>query len=141
MMDLPPKAIRPPTRKMIIANAGSGKTWSLSSEFARWCLENLSRTGRVGSDRILALTFTRKAAREILEAIVSRLVTAREHPDSAEFAALGSPNKDDLDCVIRDIAQNISRLQVMFGKVYVQSKRTFATNGLPGIAKRHRGIS
>lgn len=112
MMDLPPKAIRPPTRKMIIANAGSGKTWSLSSEFARWCLENLSRTGRVGSDRILALTFTRKAAREILEAIVSRLVTAREHPDSAEFAALGSPNKDDLDCVIRDIAQNISRLQV-----------------------------
>ncbi|RPG08784.1 MAG: hypothetical protein CBB84_005865 [Phycisphaera sp. TMED24] len=112
MMEFHPQQFRPPTQKMIIANAGSGKTWSLSSEFARWCLGNLSRTGRVDSDRILALTFTRKAAREILEAIVNRLVTAKKNPKSAEFKALGSPSKDHLDCVVKDIARNISRLQV-----------------------------
>ena len=112
MMEFNPQPFEPPTQKMIIANAGSGKTWSLSSEFARWCLGNLSRTGRVDSERILALTFTRKAAREILEAIVNRLVTAKKKPESAEFKALGSPSKDHLDCVVKDIARNISRLQV-----------------------------
>ena len=111
-MDFQPQQPDPPTQKMIIANAGSGKTWSLSSEFARWCLGNLARTGRVDSDRILALTFTRKAAREILESIVERLVTARKNPDSAEFKALGSPSQEHLDCVIKDLARNISRLQV-----------------------------
>ena len=112
MMDFQPQKVQSPTRKMIIANAGSGKTWSLSSEFARWCLDNLARTGRVDSDRILALTFTRKAAREILEAIVDRLVTARKDPKSAEFEALGSPSQEHLDCVMKDLARNISRLQV-----------------------------
>ena len=48
MMEFHPQQFGTPTQKMIIANAGSGKTWSLSSEFARWCLGNLSRTGRVG---------------------------------------------------------------------------------------------
>ena len=111
MMDFQPQQPDPPTQKMIIANAGSGKTWSLSSEFARWCLGTLARTGRVDSDRILALTFTRKAAREILESIVERLVTARKNPDSAEFKAR-FPSQEHLDCVIKDLARNISRLQV-----------------------------
>ena len=57
-MDFQPQQPDPPTQKMIVANAGSGKTGSLSSEFARWCLGNLTRTGRVDSDRILALRFT-----------------------------------------------------------------------------------
>ena len=111
-MDFDIQHVKPPTQKMIIANAGSGKTWSLSSEFARWCLQNLIRTGHVGSDRILALTFSRKAAREILEAIVQRLVTAKADPSSAEYKALGSPSQEHLDCVMKDLARNISRIQV-----------------------------
>ena len=78
----------PPRRSIVIANAGCGKTWTLSTRFARWCLDRLAREGRACPERILALTFTRKAAGEILEAVVLRFTEALDG-DKAVMAALG----------------------------------------------------
>ncbi len=52
----------------IIANAGSGKTHRLATRY----IELLER--EVPAERIVALTFTRKAAGEFLDAIFKRLV-------------------------------------------------------------------
>jgi ATP-dependent exoDNAse (exonuclease V) beta subunit len=51
----------------IIANAGSGKTYRLTTRY----IELLER--QVPAERIVALTFTRKAAGEFLDAIFERL--------------------------------------------------------------------
>ena len=52
---------------LIVANAGSGKTYRLVTR----CLELLARGE--APDRILALTFTRKAAAEFLQKLFGRL--------------------------------------------------------------------
>ena len=57
-----------PSRSVVVeACAGSGKTWLLASRVVRLLL------GGVAPGEILAITFTRKAAREIEERVVSWL--------------------------------------------------------------------
>ena len=57
-----------PTRSVVVeACAGSGKTWLLASRIVRLLL------GGVAPGEILAITFTRKAAREIEERVVDWL--------------------------------------------------------------------
>jgi ATP-dependent exoDNAse (exonuclease V) beta subunit len=60
--------------KVIRASAGTGKTHELSSRYL-----SLLNTGQP-VDRILATTFTRKAAGEIFDRIVERLAHAATHP-------------------------------------------------------------
>ena len=83
----------PPRRSVVIANAGCGKTWTLSTRFARWCLDRLAREGKASPERILALTFTRKAAGEILEAVVQRFSEAIDG-DLSVLEALGHPSSE-----------------------------------------------
>ena len=59
---------------LIVANAGSGKTYRLVTR----CLELLARGE--SPDRILALTFTRKAAAEFLQKLFGRLAAAARDP-------------------------------------------------------------
>ena len=61
---------------LIVANAGSGKTYRLVTR----CLELLARDQ--APDKILALTFTRKAAAEFLQNLFGRLSGAIRNPDS-----------------------------------------------------------
>ncbi len=61
----------------IIANAGSGKTYRLATRY----IELLERG--VPAERIVALTFTRKAAGEFLDAIFNRLVEASSSAETA----------------------------------------------------------
>ncbi len=61
----------------IIANAGSGKTYRLVSRY----LELLQR--EVPAERIVALTFTRKAAGEFLDKIFERLLEGTKEGDAA----------------------------------------------------------
>jgi ATP-dependent helicase/nuclease subunit A len=61
----------------IIANAGSGKTYRLTTRY----IELLER--QVPAERIVALTFTRKAAGEFLDAIFGRLVGASASAEAA----------------------------------------------------------
>jgi ATP-dependent exoDNAse (exonuclease V) beta subunit len=58
---------------LIVANAGSGKTYRLVTR----CLELMAR-GQ-SPDKILALTFTRKAAAEFLQKFFERLTAAIRH--------------------------------------------------------------
>ncbi len=70
-----------PRQTLIIASAGSGKTYQLSNRFLRLLVDG------VEPDRILAVTFTRKAAGEILDRILLRLAMAAS--SQAEAAKLG----------------------------------------------------
>lgn len=57
-------------RTVLLANAGSGKTFTLANRVLAWCLSEV-RAGRPAAPAdILAVTFTRKAAGEILARIV-----------------------------------------------------------------------
>jgi ATP-dependent helicase/nuclease subunit A len=69
------------------ANAGSGKTSVLVERFVRAVLED-----EVAVDRILAITFTEKAAAELKQRIRRRLLDAgeREHARAAEGAWIGT---------------------------------------------------
>jgi ATP-dependent helicase/nuclease subunit A len=65
----------------IIANAGSGKTYRLTTRY----IELLER--QVPAERIVALTFTRKAAGEFLDAIFERLAEASASASAARTLA------------------------------------------------------
>ncbi|MDD3179920.1 MAG: UvrD-helicase domain-containing protein [Opitutaceae bacterium] len=62
---------------MIRASAGTGKTWQLTTRYLRLLMDG------VQPERILALTFTRKAAGEFFEKIFSRLAEAAATPEGA----------------------------------------------------------
>ncbi len=61
--------------EMLLANAGSGKTYALTSRIIRLLLLG------VEADRIAALTFTRKSAGEFLDQLLERIAEAAEDPD------------------------------------------------------------
>ena len=122
----------PPKRSIVIANAGCGKTWTLSTRFARWCLDRLAREGKASPERILALTFTRKAAGEILEAVVLRFTEALKG-DKAVMSALGHPSEHALRSVMLEFAQAIPRLKLnTIDGFFNQLVRVFSNElGLP----------
>ena len=66
----PPPAVHQPDNLVIRASAGTGKTFCLTNRF----IELLAAGEAV--DRILATTFTRKAAGEILNRVLFRLAKA-----------------------------------------------------------------
>jgi len=73
-VDAPPAVVEPDdfprtSRLLIRASAGTGKTFQLSNRY-------LSLLRKAPADHILAVTFTRKAAGEILERILTRLAAA-----------------------------------------------------------------
>jgi ATP-dependent exoDNAse (exonuclease V) beta subunit len=72
---------------MILASAGSGKTYALTNRFVR-----LLALG-AQPERIVALTFTRKAAGEFFDEILKKLAHAARDPASARrlAAEIGAP--------------------------------------------------
>ena len=95
---------------VIRASAGTGKTYSLSNRFLQLVLSGVS------IDRILATTFTRQAAREILDRILFRLAAAAESDDACrELAqAVGDPSIDRTTChrALADLTSNLHRVRV-----------------------------
>ncbi len=67
--------------KMILASAGSGKTYALTNRFVR-----LLASG-APPERIVALTFTRKAAGEFFDEILNKLAKAARDPEEAKRLA------------------------------------------------------
>ncbi|TWT56801.1 ATP-dependent helicase/nuclease subunit A [Thalassoglobus neptunius] len=96
-------------RLMIRASAGTGKTFQLANRFV-----SLLRTSP--PDRILASTFTRKAAGEILDRILLRLAKAVISEDDfhslQEFA--GAPKLDREECsrLLTSLTSHLHRLRV-----------------------------
>ena len=80
--------------EMLVANAGSGKTFALTTRIIRLLLAGVS------IDRIAALTFTRKSAGEFLDELLVRLAEAAS--DRKKLAALAEacdqPELSATDC-------------------------------------------
>ncbi len=79
--------------EMILASAGSGKTWQLTNRFIALMGQQLLAGQEVTPERIVAVTFTRKAAGEFFDSILVKLAKAASN---AEFAAnLAGDEKND----------------------------------------------
>ncbi len=95
---------------LIRASAGSGKTFRLSNRYL-----GLMQQG-VAPDQILATTFTRKAAGEILDRVMIRLAEAAlDSSQRSELATfLQEPSLSESDCLqlLRQLIRNLHRLRV-----------------------------
>jgi ATP-dependent exoDNAse (exonuclease V) beta subunit len=100
---------------MILASAGSGKTYQLTNRFVRL----LALGAR--PERIVALTFTRKAAGEFFDEILNKLARAAGNPATAERLAreIGAPGlrADDFLRLLRGVtdAMHLLRLGTLDG--------------------------
>lgn len=115
---------------VIRASAGTGKTFQLSNRFLA-----LVAAGEP-LDSILATTFTRKAAGEILDRVLTRLAEAALDPKKqAELAKHVDPSLDQARCqrLLRDMVRHLHRLRVgTLDSFFIQVARSFSLElGLP----------
>ncbi|MCA9197361.1 MAG: UvrD-helicase domain-containing protein [Planctomycetales bacterium] len=116
---------------VIKASAGTGKTYHLSNRYLRLILDGVS------PDLILATTFTRKAAGEILGRVLLRLAQAATSPDKlAELAdAIERPKLARSECVqaLRSLVKNLHRVRIAtLDAFFVQLATSFSLElGLP----------
>lgn len=105
---------------MILASAGSGKTYALVNRYLRLLALGVNPT------RIIALTFTRKAAGEFLQKIFLRLRAAANDPEEASRLSV-EIGANDNSCsfyrkILLDLVGEMGRLQLgtidsFFGKI------------------------
>lgn len=69
--------------EMILASAGSGKTYQLTNRYIGLMAMQLLAERPVTPERIIAVTFTRKAAGEFFDSILEKLAAAAKNPDKA----------------------------------------------------------
>ena len=102
---IPPEDLR----SVIRASAGTGKTFQLSNRF-------ISLLRVAPADRILASTFTRKAAGEILERVLIRLARAgtekSELKELAQHIAGGPLGKRECLSLLQQLTQQLHRLRI-----------------------------
>ncbi|MBW2313588.1 MAG: UvrD-helicase domain-containing protein [Deltaproteobacteria bacterium] len=114
-----------PTHKLILASAGTGKTYQLTNQFLRLLFAG------VEPERILATTFTRKAAGEILDRVLLRLVEAVESakPREALADAIEAPGLSAADCrgLLSKLVRSLDTFQVRtIDSFFVHLVRLFA---------------
>lgn len=88
---------------MILASAGSGKTWQLTNRYIAIMGQALIAGEDVQPERIVAVTFTRKAAGEFFESILRKLAGAALDPKEAR--ALASDPEDPLYPILSQLEQ------------------------------------
>lgn len=102
--------MNPLRHTMIMASAGSGKTYALTSRFVA-----LLAAG-AAPDRIVALTFTRKAAGEFFDEILHKLAHAAREPGYARALAsdIGRPELGPPDFLrlLRTMVDTMHRLRL-----------------------------
>ncbi len=76
---------------MILASAGSGKTYALTNRYIALL------AGGAAPERIVALTFTRKAAGEFFDEILKKLADAAADPGAAEKLARQISGRDEAE--------------------------------------------
>jgi len=75
--------------EMIRASAGSGKTWQLTNRYIALLGQQLIGGSAVTPERIIAVTFTKKAAGEFFDSILEKLAGAASHPEKARELSAG----------------------------------------------------
>jgi ATP-dependent helicase/nuclease subunit A len=102
--------MKPIGHVMILASAGSGKTYALTNRFVR-----LLALG-AQPERIVALTFTRKAAGEFFDEILNKLARAARDPGYAARLAgeIGAPvlGAADFLKMLRQVVEAMHRLHL-----------------------------
>ena len=102
--------MKPLGHKMILASAGSGKTYALTNRFVQ-----LLAWG-APPERIVALTFTRKAAGEFFDEILNKLArAARDSGEATRIAAeIGGPRLGPVDFLrmLRAMVSSMHRLSL-----------------------------
>ena len=83
--------MKPAEHVMILASAGSGKTYALTNRFVALLARGAA------PERIVALTFTRKAAGEFFDEILHKLARAASQADTAAKVA-GEIGRPELRC-------------------------------------------
>ncbi|MCA9106848.1 MAG: UvrD-helicase domain-containing protein, partial [Planctomycetales bacterium] len=113
-----------PRATFIRASAGTGKTFQLSNRYLRLLLAGQR------PDSILASTFTRKAAGEILERVIQRL--ARAAASSAEATDLAGHldaqqvERPEFARLLRDLLRRLDRCRIStLDSYYGQLARTY----------------
>ena len=107
-----------PQRTIVIANAGSGKTWLLANRILAWCLARVRAGAReditAQPERILALTFTRKAAAEILGRVLLHAAEGALYEEKRdEFAsATGPATAEEYQAVLDALCVALPRLSI-----------------------------
>ena len=125
------------SRSVVVANAGSGKTYLLANRIIRWMLEERRRGGSASPDRILAVTFTRKAASEIVERILRHLALgATDEAMRARFsdpAQVGEFAAAEYAAVLEEFVQSLHRVSLStIDGFFAQLARAFGPElGLP----------
>ncbi|MCH2152624.1 MAG: UvrD-helicase domain-containing protein [Phycisphaerales bacterium] len=117
---------------LITANAGCGKTWTLANRCIGWMVAQRRATGHAQPSGLVAATFTRKAAGEILHRLLAHLSQASLEPSSIDLFKEGFgldpvPTQDELLGVLEDVVATLHRLQ--FGTLdgfYHRIAATFA---------------
>ncbi|HQF40003.1 MAG TPA: UvrD-helicase domain-containing protein, partial [Opitutaceae bacterium] len=126
--------------EMIFASAGSGKTFALTTRFIR-----LLALG-VAPERIVALTFTRKAAGEFFGEIVNRLAAAGEDEDAARTLAKALERPElaaaDFRRLLRGMVGAMHRLNLgtldgFFAKIVRAFPLELGLGGEPGLLDEH----
>jgi ATP-dependent helicase/nuclease subunit A len=114
-----------PTHKLILASAGTGKTYQLTNQLLGLLFQE------VEPERILATTFTRKAAGEIVDRALRRLADAAEDADELQelSRALGRPDITACGCraLLSKLVRELDTLQVRtIDSFFVHLVRLFA---------------
>ncbi len=119
------------TNEMILASAGTGKTFTLSSRYLRLLVDG------VHPRAILATTFTRKAAGEILDRVVQRLADAALDEQVAQQTAIEiqrpETGREVFAELLTSLVANLNNLQVeTLDAFFGQIARSFSLDlGLP----------
>lgn len=102
--------------EMILASAGTGKTYALSSRYLRLLVDGVDPAS------VLATTFTRKAAGEILDRIIQRLADAALDENAATFLA---KDLDRSGCSSAIFAELLATLTAQLNNLQVQTLDAF----------------
>lgn len=116
--------MKPPGNVMILASAGSGKTYALTNRFVQLLARGAA------PERIVALTFTRKAAGELFDAMLRKLAgaaadEAKARKLAAEIQLPGLQSADFLR-LLRAVADAMPRLTLgTLDSFFARIVRTF----------------
>jgi ATP-dependent helicase/nuclease subunit A len=105
-------------RSILLANAGSGKTFNLANRVIAWSIAEIRAGRRPQPSHILAVTFTRKAAGQILARILGHAalgaLPGKKGDDSRSLfeKVVGPATAEEYRCVLEALCDELHRMQV-----------------------------